>query len=50
MYGFEINIGEIENVELSVELPTIKLRTNGFGFGNIKIGFTTLINLAKADY
>jgi len=32
MYGFEISISEIYNVELSDTLPMIKMRTNGFSF------------------
>lgn len=48
MYGFEISIGEIENVELSNELPTIKMRTNGFSFGNIKKGFFNLDKFGKS--
>lgn len=48
MYGFEISIGEIENVELSNELPTIKMRTNGFSFGNIKKGVFNLDKFGKS--
>ena len=48
MYGFEISIGEIENVELSDKLPTIKLRTNGFSLGNIKKGFFNLDKFGKS--
>lgn len=48
MYGFEINIGEIENVELTDELPKIKIRTNGFSFGNIKKGFFNLDKFGKS--
>lgn len=47
MYGFEISIGEIDNVELSDKIPTIKLRTNGFSFGNIKKGFFKLDKFGK---
>lgn len=48
MYGFEISIGEIENIELTDELPTIKIRTNGFSFGNIKKGFFKLDKFGKS--
>lgn len=48
MYGFEISIDEIENIELSDKLPIIKLRTNGFSFGNIKKGFFNLEKYGKS--
>lgn len=48
MYGFEVNIGEIDNVELSEKLPAIKMRTNGFSFGNIKKGFFDLDKYGKS--
>jgi len=48
MYGFEISINEIDNVELSETLPTIKIRTNGFSFGTIKKGFFDLDNFGKS--
>lgn len=48
MYGFEISIGEIENFELTDEFPTIKIRTNGFSFGNIKKGFFNLDKFGKS--
>lgn len=48
MYGFEISIDEIENVELTDELPTIKIRTNGFSFGNIKKGYFNLDEFGKS--
>lgn len=48
MYGFEISISEIDNVELSDTLPTIKLRTNGFSFGSVKKGFFNLDKLGKS--
>ena len=37
-----------KNVELSNELPTIKMRTNGFSFGNIKKGFFNLDKFGKS--
>ena len=48
MYGFEISIGDIENIELSDKLPTIKIRTNGFSFGNVKKGFFNLDKYGKS--
>lgn len=48
MYGFEISIGEIGNVELTDKLPTIKMRTNGFSFGAIKKGFFNLDKFGKS--
>lgn len=48
MYGFEISIGEIENIELSDELPKIKIRTNGFVFGSTKKGFFNLDKFGKS--
>ncbi|MDD4199275.1 MAG: DUF3784 domain-containing protein [Paludibacter sp.] len=48
MYGFEVSIGEIENVELSDKIPAIKIRTNGFSFGSIKKGFFNLDKFGKS--
>lgn len=48
MYGFEINTGEIKNVELSNELPTIGIRTNGFSLGKINKGFFNLDKFGKS--
>jgi len=48
MYGFEISISDIENIELSDKLPTIKIRTNGFSFGNVKKGFFNLDKYGKS--
>lgn len=48
MYGFEISISEIDNVELSDTLPTIKIRTNGFSFGSVKKGFFNLDKFGKS--
>ena len=47
MYGFEINIANIENVELSKKIPTINLRTNGFSFGHIHKGTFNLDKFGK---
>jgi len=48
MYGFETKITEIENVELTDNLPLIKLRTNGFSFGSIKKGTFNLDKYGKS--
>lgn len=48
MYGFEISISEIDNVELFDTLPTIKIRTNGFSFASMKKGFFYLDKLGKS--
>lgn len=48
MYGFEVSIDEIANVELSDTLPTIKMRTSGFSFGTIKKGFFNLDKFGKS--
>ncbi len=48
MYGFEISIDKIKNVELSDKLPTIKIRTNGFSFGSIKKGIFNLEKFGKS--
>ena len=48
MYGFEINISEIENVNLVDNIPIIKLRTNGFSFGVVKKGFFNLDKYGKS--
>jgi len=48
MYGFEISISDIENIELSDKLPTIKIRTNRFSFGNVKKGFFNLDKYGKS--
>ncbi len=48
MYGFEVSIDEITNVELSDTLPTIKIRTNGFSLGSIKKGFFNLDKFGKS--
>ena len=47
MYGFEMNVSEIDNVELSDTIPTILLRTNGFSFGTVNKGFFNLDKLGK---
>ncbi len=47
MYGFEIGISEIDEMELSDTLPEIKIRTNGFSFGPVKKGFFNLDKYGK---
>ncbi len=47
MYGFEINIKEIENIELTNELPAIQQRTNGFSLGFVNKGFFNLDKFGK---
>jgi len=38
MYGFELNLNEIQHIELLNQIPTINKRTNGFSFWTIKKG------------
>lgn len=47
MYGFEMNTSEIESIELTDMIPTIKMRTNGFSFGLINKGFFNLDKFGK---
>ncbi len=47
MYGFEINIDEIEKTELADAIPPIKIRTNGFSFMSVNKGFFTLENYGR---
>jgi hypothetical protein len=47
MYGVEMNISDIDNVELSNIIPNIKRRTNGFSSGAIKKGFFNLDRFGK---
>lgn len=47
MYGFEINVSDIDNVELSDLIPNIKTRTNGFSSGSVKKGFFNLDKFGK---
>ena len=47
MYGFEMNVSEIDNIELSDTIPTIKMRTNGFSFGVVDKGFFNLDKFGK---
>jgi hypothetical protein len=48
MYGFEINISEIDNVKLADKTPEIKMRTNGFSFGTVKKGFFQVDSFGKS--
>lgn len=47
MYGFEMNVSELDNVELSDLIPDIKTRTNGFSSGDVKKGFFNLDKFGK---
>lgn len=47
MYGFEMNVSDIDNVELSDMIPNIKTRTNGFSSGVVKKGFFNLDTFGK---
>jgi amino acid permease len=47
MYGFEMNVSDIDNVELSDMIPNIKTRTNGFSSGAVKKGFYNLDKFGK---
>lgn len=47
MYGFEMNVSDIDNVELSDMIPNIKTRTNGFSSGSVKKGFFNLDKFGK---
>lgn len=42
MYGFEIKMTDVAHVELIAEMPSIKMKTNGFSFGSIKKGYFKL--------
>ena len=48
MYGFEININEIESVELTHKIPPIIMRTNGFSFGTVKKGYFNFDKFGKS--
>lgn len=48
MYGFEINMSEIENIALTDKLPKINMRTNGFSAGAVKKGFFNLDKYGKS--
>ena len=47
MYGFEMNVSELDNVEPSDLIPDIKTRTNGFSSGDVKKGFFNLDKFGK---
>ena len=47
MYGFEINVSDIDNIELSDKIPNIETRTNGFSSGEVKKGFFNLNDFGK---
>lgn len=42
MYGFDIGVSDIKDIELAESIPAIKLRTNGFSLGNINKGYFKL--------
>lgn len=48
MYGSEIILSEIGNIQLVDKIPAIKMRTNGFSFGTIKKGFFDLDGFGKS--
>lgn len=48
IYGFEMNVSDIDHVELSEDLPEIKMRTNGFSSGAIRKGFFKLDKFGKS--
>lgn len=48
MYGFEVGINEIEDIELCETLPMIKIRTNGFSIGSVKKGNFNLDEFGKS--
>lgn len=47
LYGMTIQIKQIENAELLNNIPRIKIRTNGLGFGYIQKGHFTLDKFGK---
>ncbi|NLL19653.1 MAG: DUF3784 domain-containing protein [Clostridia bacterium] len=47
MYGFTMLVSEIDTIELSDAIPTIKMRTNGFSSGVVNKGFFNLDTLGK---
>jgi hypothetical protein len=47
MYGLEMNVSELDNVELVDMIPDIKTRTNGFSSGEVKKGFFNLDKFGK---
>jgi Domain of unknown function (DUF3784) len=47
MYGFDMRISDITNVELATKIPAIILRTNGYSFGTILKGTFKLDEFGK---
>ena len=47
MYGFTMLVSEIDTIELSDAIPTIKMRTNGFSSGVVNKGFFNLDTFGK---
>nr|HPK04996.1 DUF3784 domain-containing protein [Bacteroidales bacterium] len=47
MYGFEMNVSEIDDIRLSDKLPGIKMRTNGLSLGGIDKGFYSVDHFGR---
>lgn len=47
MYGFEMKIQEVESIELVNEIPSVKIRTNGFSLGSVNKGTFKLKDWGK---
>ncbi len=47
MYGFDINISDIETITLTDTIPVVGARTNGFSFGSVSKGFFLLEGYGK---
>lgn len=47
MYGFDMNVSEIDDIELTDMIPAIKIRTNGFSAGLVNKGFFNLDKIGK---
>ena len=46
-YGYSVKLSEIQSVEILDRLPRIKIRRNGIGWPNVKIGHFTLEGIGK---
>ena len=46
-YGYSVKLSEIQSVEMLDRLPRIKIRSNGIGWKNIKIGHFILEGTGK---
>lgn len=49
MYGFDLEISNIEDIELADEIPLIMTRTNGFSLGSVKKGTFNLDGFGKSQ-